>query len=120
MKVRPDIVVLIAAGHSDDAIARRLGCHRSTVNRARNDLKRGVANPLERLYAEELPTGRVTEYRPQRLPISPAQAAANRALLEAALREDRVSRRRADAPIDLTAYSDLHARRTQQPNRKAA
>ncbi|MFD5384327.1 helix-turn-helix domain-containing protein [Streptomyces sp. NPDC127074] len=103
MNVRPDIAALIVAGHSDAAIAARVGCHRATVNRARNDMKRQPADPRERLYAEELPTGRVTEYRPPRQPTSEAQAAANRARLEAALREDRATSR-------LTpAYRHLHA-----------
>lgn len=89
MKVRADIAALIQQGRSDAYIAHRLGCHRSTVNDARNKLRRAVAEPttVERLYAEALPTGQVRDYRPARMPTSPAQAAANRARLLAALRE---------------------------------
>lgn len=89
MKVRADIAALINAGLTDDQIARRVGCHRTTVNAARNILRRALAEPTtrERLYAEALPTGRVAEYRPARMPTSPAQAAANRARLLAALNE---------------------------------
>ncbi|CAM5506821.1 hypothetical protein SANTM175S_07206 [Streptomyces antimycoticus] len=43
---------------------------------------------MQRLYAEALPTGRVAEYRPSRMPTSPAQAAANRERLLAALRNE--------------------------------
>ncbi|MEU1908429.1 helix-turn-helix domain-containing protein [Streptomyces hygroscopicus] len=89
MKVRADIAALINAGLDDSQIARRVGCHRSTVNAARNALKRALAEPSarERLYAEALPTGQVRDYRPARMPTSPAQAAANRARLLAALNE---------------------------------
>ncbi|MFF6847079.1 helix-turn-helix domain-containing protein [Streptomyces antimycoticus] len=120
MKIRADIAALIVEGHSDAAIAARVGCHRATVNRARNVMKQQSADPVERLYAEELPTGRVTEYRPQRQPTSPAQAAANRALLAEALREDRASRRQTATVTALPAYSDIHHRRAQRPTRKAA
>lgn len=89
MRVRADIVALINAGLTDDQIARRIGCHRTTVNAGRNALKRALAEPTtrERLYAEALPTGQVRDYRPARMPTSPAQAAANRARLLAALNE---------------------------------
>lgn len=82
--IRTDIAALIAAGHSDDHIAHRLGCHRATVNRHRNRL-RHPATPDERLLAEELPA-RVRDFDRRRQPISPAQAAANRRALAAALR----------------------------------
>lgn len=84
MRVRADIAALVRAGHTDAYIAVRLGCHRSTVNRARR-LMRPPGGLLQRLYAEALPTG-LAEYRPGRQPTSPAQAAANRARLAAALR----------------------------------
>lgn len=42
-------------------------------------------DPIERLFAEELP-GSTSDYRHHREPITPAQAAANYALLEAACR----------------------------------
>ncbi|MFH8813067.1 helix-turn-helix domain-containing protein [Streptomyces hygroscopicus] len=89
MRVRADIAALINAGLDDGQIARRVNCHRATVNRTRNLMRRALAEPaaLERLYAEALPTGRVTDYRPARMPTSPAQAAANRERLLAALRE---------------------------------
>lgn len=82
--IRSDIAALIAAGHSDDHIAHRLGCHRSTVNRHRRRLARPVTAE-ERLLAEELPV-RVDAYDRRRQPVSPAQAAANRRALAAALR----------------------------------
>jgi IS30 family transposase len=89
VKVRADIAALIQQNHTDDYIARRLGCHRATVNRARNILRRALVDQstVERLYAEELPTGQVRDYRPARMPTSKAQAAANRARLLAGLRE---------------------------------
>ena len=87
MRVRADIAALINEGHTDASIARRLRCRRSTVNRARMAMKLPPGGPLHRLYAEELPTGQVRDYRPARMPTSPAQAAANRARLLAALRE---------------------------------
>lgn len=85
MQVRADIAALIHEGHTDDHIARRLGCHRSTVNKVRHLLNRRPAGPMERLYAEEVPTGRVAEYKPDRMPTAPAQAAARRAALLADL-----------------------------------
>ena len=89
MRVRADIAALINAGLDDGQIARRVDCHRATVNRARNLMRRALAEPaaMERLYAEALPTGRITDYRPTRMPTSEAQAAANSARLLAALRE---------------------------------
>lgn len=85
MTVRADIAALIDEGHSDTGIAHRLGCHRSTVNRARLDLIR-LRTAEERLLAEELPTGRVRDYDRRRQPISPEQAAANYAALAAAIK----------------------------------
>ena len=61
MKVRADIVALIVEGHTDTHIARRVGCHRMTVYRARQAMERKLWDPQQRLYAEELPTGRVRE-----------------------------------------------------------
>ncbi|GGU84449.1 hypothetical protein GCM10010275_19380 [Streptomyces litmocidini] len=79
MKIRTDIADLVTAGHTDASIARRLGCGRGTANETRRALA-----ALDRLYAEEVPTGQVRDYRPERMPTSPAQQAANRArLLEA-------------------------------------
>jgi hypothetical protein len=86
MKVRADMAELIRAGHSDTRIAHELGCHRATVHRARQVLQLPPSHRLGRLYAEALPTGQVRAYQPHRLPISPSQAAANRAALAAALR----------------------------------
>lgn len=86
MKVRADIAALVRAGHSDASIAHRLGCGRSAANRVRRALRLPAADALTRLYAEEAPTGQVREYRPDRMPTSPAQQAAHRAELEAALR----------------------------------
>jgi hypothetical protein len=87
VKVRADIAALINEGHTDASIARRLRCRPSTVNRARNAMNLPPGGPLYRLYAEALPTGRVSEYRPARMPTSPAQAAANRERLLAALND---------------------------------
>lgn len=91
MKVRADIAALLREGHSNTYIAKVLGCHRTTVYRARQALLMSPTGPvpaMQRLYAEALPTGRVADYRPERMPTSKAQAAANRARLLAALRED--------------------------------
>ncbi|MER6534351.1 helix-turn-helix domain-containing protein [Streptomyces sp900105755] len=87
MKVRADIAELIRAGHTNASIAHRLGCAPSTVARAREALHLPPADRLNRLYAEAIPTGRVKDYRPERMPTSPAQQAANRERLMAALRE---------------------------------
>lgn len=83
--IRSDIAALVLAGHTDDHIARRLGCHRATANRHRRALLRPVTAE-ERLLAEELPTVRVRDYDRRREPITPERAAANRAALAAALR----------------------------------
>jgi IS30 family transposase len=115
MKVRTDIAALIYDGHTDTHIARRLGCHRSTVHRARQTLERKLQDPQQRLYAEELPTGRVRDFDRRRQPTSAAQAAANRRALEEALRPASKARVR-----DLTAYSELHARHAHNHARKAA
>ncbi|MFJ6348618.1 helix-turn-helix domain-containing protein [Streptomyces sp. NPDC092046] len=80
MKIRADIAALVRAGHSDASIARRIGCGRGTANETRRALL-----ALDRLYAEEVPTGQVRDYQPDRMPTSPAQQAANRARLLAAL-----------------------------------
>lgn len=84
MNTRSEIARLILAGHTDQAIAHRIGCHRATVNRTRRALRASGEYAPERLYAEELPTGRVLQ-PPRRQPTSPAQAAANQAALKAAL-----------------------------------
>lgn len=87
MKIRADIAALIRAGHTNTSIAHRLHVHRDTVAKARRALQLPPAKRLERLYAEAIPTGRVKQYRPNRMPTSPAQQAANLARLTAALRE---------------------------------
>ncbi|MFL4947533.1 helix-turn-helix domain-containing protein [Streptomyces sp. MMS24-I31] len=87
MKVRADIAALIREGHTNASIAHRLGCDPSTVARARQALRLPPADRLGRLYAEAIPTGRVRDYTPARMPTSPAQQAANRERLLAALRE---------------------------------
>ncbi|MFD0078197.1 helix-turn-helix domain-containing protein [Streptomyces sp. NPDC127166] len=76
MKVRADIAALVRDGHSDDYVARRLYCDRSTVGKVRRVLRQAAARQVD-------------EARPKRMPTSPAQQAANRAVLLAALREDR-------------------------------
>lgn len=86
MKIRADIAELIRAGHTDANIAHQLGCHRTTAARARRALRYPPAQELSRLYAEAIPTGRVKDYRPDRMPTSPAQQRANRERLMAALR----------------------------------
>ncbi|RSS59842.1 helix-turn-helix domain-containing protein [Streptomyces sp. WAC01280] len=73
MSIRPAIDALIRDGHSDASIALRLGCDRSTVGKNRRALDKATAR-------------RVDDYRPDRMPTSPAQQAANRARLLAALR----------------------------------
>lgn len=102
MKVRADIAELIHEGHSDASIAHRLGCHRATVNRARQDLIR-LRTDKERLLSEELPTGRVRDYDRRREPITAAQAAANRHALEEALRPAPKPRRHLYAVPDRSA-----------------
>lgn len=102
MKIRADIAEMVRAGHSDTHIAHCLGCHRSTANRVRQALRAAPVRPDERLYAEELPTGRVREYGPvpraPRPPVSPERAAANRALLAATIsRKTRPAPARPDA-----------------------
>lgn len=89
MKIRADIAALIREGHTNTHIAHRLHCDPSTVARARQALRLPPADQLSRLYAEALPTGRVKDYRPAngRMPTSPAQQAANRQRLLAALRD---------------------------------
>lgn len=86
MKVRADVAALIREGHTNASIAVRLGCAPSTVARAREALRYPPADRLGRLYAEAVPTGRVTA-PVGRLPLSPERQAANRAALLAALRE---------------------------------
>ncbi|MFG3660275.1 helix-turn-helix domain-containing protein [Streptomyces sp. NPDC047706] len=88
MKVRADIAALIRAGHTNASIAHRLHCDRSTVARARRALDLPPADQLGRLYAEAVPTGRALKPPTGRLPLSPAQQAANRERLLAALRAD--------------------------------
>ncbi|MET8377984.1 helix-turn-helix domain-containing protein [Streptomyces microflavus] len=87
MKIRADIAELIRQGHTNASIALRLGCAPTTVGRARQALRYPPADQLGRLYAEALPTGRVLGDRPTRVQTSPAQAAANRKALLAALSE---------------------------------
>ncbi|MCX4596155.1 helix-turn-helix domain-containing protein [Streptomyces sp. NBC_01549] len=86
MKVRADIAALIREGHTNASIARRLYCDPQTVARARKALRYPPAGVLGRLYAEAVPTGRVTA-PVGRLPLSPERQAANRAALLAALRD---------------------------------
>jgi hypothetical protein len=92
MKVRPDVAEFLRQGFNNSEIARRTGADRKTVARARDRLQipnaaaRRPATPRERLFAEALPTGRVREYRPRVMPLSPAQQRANRERLLAALR----------------------------------
>jgi hypothetical protein len=88
VRIRADIAALIHAGLNDAQIADQLGYHRTTVNRARRAMTKVPLSPASRILAEELPTGQVAEYRPARMPTSPAQAAANRARLLAALSEE--------------------------------
>jgi transposase-like protein len=85
MKVRADIAALIRDGHTNASIAHRLGCHPTTVSRARQALRLPPADRLGRLYAEAAPTGRVKAPTGP-LPLSPAQQRANRERLLAALR----------------------------------
>lgn len=88
MKIRSDIADLVRAGHTNASVAHRLGCAPSTVARVREALRLPSADRLGRLYAEAVPTGRVKEYRPGLMPLSPAQQRANRERLMAALRDD--------------------------------
>jgi len=85
VKVRSDIAALIREGHTNVSIAHRLNCHATTVARVREALRLPPADTLGRLYAEAVPTGRVTA-PVGRLPLSSERQAANRATLLAALR----------------------------------
>jgi hypothetical protein len=87
MRIRADIAALIREGHTNAHIAARLYCSPITVSRARQALRYPPAGVLGRLYAEAVPTGRVTA-PVGRLPLSPARQAANRATLLAALRDE--------------------------------
>ncbi|MFI6653237.1 helix-turn-helix domain-containing protein [Streptomyces sp. NPDC050529] len=88
MKIRADIAALIREAHTNEAIAHRLGCDRTTVAKARQALRLPPSDLLGRLYAEAVPTGQVRDYQPPSglMPLSPAQQAANRELLLAGLR----------------------------------
>ena len=98
MNIQPVIAEYLRQGLNNSEIARRTGADRKTVASARQRL--GVPNPAarrptlrqptarERLLAEAIPTGRVREYRPSLMPLSPAQQQANRERLMAALRDD--------------------------------
>lgn len=92
MKIRADVAELLRQGFNNAEISRATGADRKTVARARelldipNTRARRPASPLERIYAEALPTGRVRDWKPAvRMPISPARAAANYAELGAEL-----------------------------------
>ena len=84
MKIRADVAELLRAGHSDQGIAYRLGCHVNTVGNARRALR--IPEPLEltRLYAEAHPTGAVFGHRPW----TPQEQAQHCAELLAALADD--------------------------------
>lgn len=92
MKIRPDVAELLRQGFNNSEIARKTGTDRKTVARARDRLHipnaaaRRPSTPKERLFAEAIPTGRVRDYRPRVLPLTPAQQRANRERLLAALR----------------------------------
>lgn len=87
MRIRADIAALIREGHTNASIAHRLGCAPGTVGRVRTALRLPPADKLSRVYAETWPTERVLGDKPTRVPTSPAQAAANRRALLAALAE---------------------------------
>jgi len=96
MNIQPVIARHLRQGLNNSEIERRTGISRKTIAATRQRL--GIPNPSgrrpaprlasaqERLLAEALPTGRVGEYRPQRMPTSPAQQQANRERLLDALR----------------------------------
>ncbi|WP_329131481.1 helix-turn-helix domain-containing protein [Streptomyces sp. NBC_01476] len=92
MNVRPAVAALVATGHTDSAIADQLGIHRTTAYRTRRRITDGHQTPLDRLLAEALPTGRIADYGPvPRRAWTPAEQAAHRAELLAALRPARPS-----------------------------
>jgi hypothetical protein len=78
MSVRPEIAALIAAGHTDTAIAARLGIHRGTANAARHALRR---DPDAQRALEAIPTGHALKRREW----TPDEQARHRAELLAAL-----------------------------------
>ncbi|MGW6557948.1 helix-turn-helix domain-containing protein [Streptomyces hydrogenans] len=73
MSTRDAIAALVRDGHSDAAIALRLGYDRSTVGKTRRALAKETGR-------------RVGDYQPERMPTSPDQQAANRARLLEALK----------------------------------
>lgn len=88
MNIRADIAALTAAGRADTDIATELGVHRTTVLRTRRQLRSREGSPLERLLAEDLPTGRVREYGPvPKRQWTEAEQRRHRAELLAGLRE---------------------------------
>lgn len=92
MNIRADVVELIRQGFNNEEIARHLNIDPKTAAAARarigaaNAPARRPATSLERLYAEQFPTGTVRDWKAAREPLTPAQQAANRATLLAALR----------------------------------
>lgn len=94
MKIRADVAELIHQGFNNAYVQKHCGVSGQHVTWARRRLQRPNAperrhaTAMERLYAEAVPTGRVRDYQPPsgRMPLSPAQQAANRATLLAALR----------------------------------
>jgi len=91
MNIRADIVELIRQGFNNEEIARHLDIDPKTASAARmrigadNAPARRPATSLERLYAEQFPTGTVRDWKPTARPLTPKQQAANRAALLAAL-----------------------------------
>jgi hypothetical protein len=81
MSVRPEIAALIAAGHTDTAIAKRLGIDRTTANKARHELRWASQRPEGRLALESIPTGHALRRRDW----TAEEQAAHRAELLAAL-----------------------------------
>lgn len=91
MNIRADVAELIRLGFNNEEIHRETGVDPKTAAAARarlgytNPPARRPATTLERLYAEQFPTGTVRDYKPARMPTSPQQQAANQARLLAAL-----------------------------------
>jgi hypothetical protein len=81
MSVRPEIAALIAAGHTDTAIAARLGIDRTTANKARHELRWASQRTEGRLALESIPTGAALRRRDW----TAEEQAAHRAELLAAL-----------------------------------
>lgn len=89
MKVRADIATLVREGLTNVEVAHLAGVHPATVAKTRRHL--GLApttldtTQLQRLYAEDAPTGTVHDYKHATRTLTPAEQARNRQILADAI-----------------------------------